>query len=176
MTVLETGGGQPLVSDQVVLQASGLLSPMVQYEFGFETDEVPSPDTLLDSFTVSMEDAANNLAVLSTTDATGTEWEPPSPGAVVLAPSAIQYQSVTPTQMSPINGNGVAYLVDFAVPSQFTGSDFTLDFDLFDNLDPTTSAAGWFSNVQLVSVPEPSPLILASISAAIYAVKRKLKR
>lgn len=173
VSVLETGGGEPLVSDQVVLQTDGQLLAVVQFDFGFVTDQIPSPGTFLDSITVSIQDAAGNLGVISTTDASGTVWEPSSPGAATLSPSAVQFQSISPTGVSPINGAGVAYQVDFTPGPQFSGTAFTLDFDLFDNMDSSTYADAWFGNVEVVSVPEPSSLVLACLPAVFYALKRK---
>ena len=71
-TALQTGGGQPLVSDVQVLQIGGISSPELLFEFGFLTDEAVVPGAFLDSFTVTIQDAAATTAVLATIDASGT--------------------------------------------------------------------------------------------------------
>ena len=141
VTVLQTGGGEPLVSDQLQLSTDGLASPMILFDFGFVTDETVTPNTFLDSLTVTLQNASLDTAVLATIDASGVDWAPASPGALSISDSEIQRQPITPPSLTPILGNGVAFSVQMAIPAAFTGSSVTVYFDLFDNLDNSTTAA-----------------------------------
>ena len=176
LTVLQTGGGQPLVSQQQVLQIGGITTPSISFEFGFSTDQTPSPGTFLDSFTVNLLDAGSDVAVVATVDASGTYWTPTTPGAVTLDPSQISFQGINPPGQSPILGRGVAYSVLIPVPSSFTGNAVTADFDLFDNQDSNTSALGWFENVAVVGVPEPQAGVSAIFGLALFVMKKRIGR
>src|ERR1700722_3589261 len=173
LTVLQTGNGQPLISDQVTLQTAGIASPVIDFDFGFATDEAVSPGTLLDSFTVSLVDTSSDVGVVATSDASGTYWEPSSPGAYTLSPSAIQWQAIAPPSGSPIFGNGVAYAVQVSLPPAFAGATMTADFDLFYDGNSSASALGWFQNLQVQAVPEPSSVALMTLGVVTYLVKRK---
>jgi hypothetical protein len=176
LTVLQTGGGQPLVSQQQVLQIGGITTPSISFVFGFSTDQTVSPGTFLDSFTVNLLDGNSDVAVVATVDASGTYWTPTTPGAVTLDPSQISFQGANPPTQSPIFGRGVAYSVVIPVPSSFTGNTVTADFDLFDNQDTTTSALGWFENVDVVGVPEPRTAVSAILGLALFAMKKRISR
>jgi hypothetical protein len=176
LTVLQTGNGQPLISDQVTLPTAGVASPVIDFDFGFATDQTISPGTLLDSFTVSLTDAASDVAVVATSDASGTYWEPSSPGAYTLSPNAVQWQVIAPPSGSPIFGNGVAYTVQVSLPAAFAGANVTADFDLFYNGNSSATAMGWFQNLQVQAVPEPSTLALMTLGVVTYLVKRKFSR
>jgi len=176
VTFLQTGGGTPLVSDQVTLSGNGNTGSVIEYQFGFNTDEVPAPNTFLDSFTVSIEDSASDVAVVSTTDASGTVWEPSSPGAVTLSAWNVGYQSMAPTQLAPVNGQGVAYDVNVTLPPSLKGTTFTVDFDLFDDMNPSTFATAYFSNVAIVATPEPTPATLACLGALMIGLIKKCKQ
>jgi hypothetical protein len=173
---MQNGGGTPEVSDQVTVTSSGSGATTIQYDFGFFTTEVVTPNTFLDSLTVSIQDAALDVTVVSTTDASGTLWEPPSPGAVPLTASAVGFQTMAPTQLSPVNGRGVAYAVDVTLPAGLQGTTFTVDFDLFDDQNPSTFALAYFGNVEVVSsVPEPSAEILVCLGGLIVGLIKKFK-
>jgi hypothetical protein len=174
LTSLETGGGVPLVSDQVVLQTAGVAEPMISFDFGFVTDETAGPGEFLDSFTVSFQDVSADVATVVTVDASGTYWEPVTPGGVALTANEVQWQTIPPPSQSPVLGQGVAFAVQLSLPPSFAGSTVTADFDLFDNENDTTKALGWFQNVQLVSVPEPSAAASLILGVALYLVKRRM--
>jgi hypothetical protein len=176
LTVLQTGGGQPLVSEQQVLQIGGVATPSISFEFGFSTDETPSPGAFLDSFTVNLLDGNSDVAVVATVDASGTYWTPATPGAVTLDPSQISFQGINPPAQSPVLGQGVAYSVVIPVPSAFTGTTVTADFDLFDNQNSQTSAVGWFQNVEVVGVPEPEAALLAVYGLVMFSMKKRTAR
>ena len=174
-TALQTGGGQPLVSDQQVLPTAGLISPQLSFDFGFLTGEVPAPGAFLDSFTVTIQDPASDTAVLATVDASGVLWAPVSPGAVMVPPNQIQWQAIPPPSLAPVLGQGVAYSVLVPIPSSFTGSSVTVYFDLFDNEDAVMSL-GWFNNLKVTSVPEPRAALLLALGLVIAAVRRSRSR
>jgi hypothetical protein len=174
LSVMETGGNQPLVTDAVLLQTAGSAAPMVDFDFGFVTDETPLPGVLLDSFTVSFLNASSDVAVVATIDASGTDWEPTSPGAVTLTGNEVQWQTITPPSQSPVLGQGVAYAVQVSLPPSFAGLTVTADFDLFDNENNTTMALGWFQNVQVVPVPEPSAAACLVLGLGMYLIRRRI--
>jgi len=174
-TILQTGSGQALVSDQEVLQTGGITSPLIQFDFGFATDETLAPGVFLDSFTVSFEDASSNVAIVATADASGVVWAPTSPGSVGLTGAQIQRQTITPPSLTPVLAQSMAYSVEVPVPSAFTGSSVTVFFDLFDNQNSTASR-GWYGNLLVTSVPEPQTGMLASIGLGLLAFKRKFGR
>ncbi len=56
----QTGGGQPVVSLQETLLVGGITSPELLFDVGVVTDEVVVPNTLLDSFTVTIGNPATS--------------------------------------------------------------------------------------------------------------------
>jgi hypothetical protein len=183
ITLLQTGGGQPLVSATTNVSTAGLTTPEVFFDFGFLTSETPGPGVFLDSFTVSLLDASSNVAVLATIDASGVVWAPTSPGAVFLAANQIQWQSIPPSSLSPILGQGSAFFVQLPVPTAFAGTSLTLAFDLFDNLDQQMTF-GWFNNIGVaptspVQTPEPESgalVVLGMLMGALIKMKRSTGR
>ena len=172
-TSLRTGGGASLVSMQQVLSSTGLNSPILLLDFGFVTDETVVPGVFLDSFTVSMQGASSNqAAVLVTADASGVLWAPPLPGAVPLQNSQILRQAIPPPSLQPVLGRGVAFAVQVPVPAQLTGPALTVVFDLFDNQNGIASL-GWYSNLQLASVPEPEVWALFGLGFALTIWSRR---
>lgn len=174
-TFLQTGGGQPLVSQQQTLDTMGIPSPELEFDFGFITGEIPAPGYILDSFTVTIGDDAGDLATLLTIDASGVTWAPFTPGAVPVADSQIQRVSITPPSMAPVNGQGTAYSVDVPVPDQFSGTNLTVYMDLFDNQDATMSL-GWSANLRMKPTPEPEVTALAAVALGFVAICRKRRR
>ncbi len=175
ITVLQTGSGQALLSDQQVLQAGAFGAPEILFDCGFASGEAPAPGVFLDSFTVTIQDGGSNSAVVATFDASGVVWAPPTPGNVILLDDQIQRQAITPPSLSPILGQGVAYSVQLPLPPAFAGSSVTVYFDLFDNLNQTKSL-GWFNNLQVTSAPEPSAGILAALGLVLIAIKKLASR
>ncbi len=157
IAVLNTGGGTPLVTSSQLLQipASSVPVPLL-FEFGFGTDETASPGAILDSFTVTVQDAAMlHTLVLLTADASGVVWAPPTPGAILIPPEAILRTSIPFPSLQPVLANQSAFVVMVPLPTVFTGT-VTVHFDLFDNLNPSSSL-GWYNRV---NVPEPGTWVL----------------
>jgi hypothetical protein len=171
LTVLNTGGGQPLVTSSQQLQIPASATPVpLFFEFGFGTDEVTSPGAILDSFTVTVQDAAMlNTLVLVTADASGTVWAPPTPGGVLISPDAILRSSIPFPSLQPTLANQSAFAVTVPLPTVFTGT-VNVHFDLFDNLDATASL-GWYRGA---AIPEPGTwaLLVAGLLAAWMGRRR----
>ena len=175
ITPLQTGSGQALVSQQEVLQLAGTVNPTLVFDLGFVTDEIPVPSAFLDSFTVTLQDTLESVtAVLATLDASGVVWAPPSPGALVLPDSQIQRQAIPPSSLAPVNGRGTAFAVHMAVPAQFTGATVVVSFDLFDNQNQAMSL-GWYSSLQLISVPEPQVWSLIGLGCLVWRLSKKYR-
>lgn len=172
---LQTGGGQPLVSQQEVLDTTGIPAPELEFDFGFLTDEIPSPGNFLDSFTVSIGDDAGDVATLLTIDASGVTWAPVSPGGVPVEDSQIIRSAITPPSQDPVNGRGTAYSVTVPVPQQLSGTNVTVFLDLFDNQDDVMSA-GWSANLRMTNTPEPQLAALVAVGVAMFAIARKARR
>lgn len=175
LTVLQTGSGQPLTSEQQVLQLGVVGAQEISFDCGFASAETPAPGTFLDSFTVTIQDMLSDSAVVATFDASGVVWAPSTPGDVTLLDNQIQRQAIIPPSLAPILGQGVAYSVQLAVPTAFSGSAVTVYFDLFDNLNQTQSL-GWFNNVELITTPEPSAGSLLALGLALMAIKKLASR
>lgn len=177
LTVLNTGGGQPLVSEvRPLFVDAALLQPRLLFNFGFATDETFVPDTFLDSFTVTIQ-SSNQLftAVYLTTDASGTILAPPTPGTLVIDPATITTSALAYPSLQPILANQLAFQVSAPIPAQFVGGQINVYFDLFDNLNANASQ-GWFSDLRVTAVPEPHAwmlLLLAGLSCWSFS---RLKR
>ncbi len=171
-TVLQTGGGTPLVSGQQTLPFDGSAGQQLMFNFGFFTTESPAPGTILDSFTVTLQDASSDTAVLGVIDASGTVWGPPSVGGIVLSDSDIARMAVMPPSDSPILGRGVGYSVVVSIPKQIEGPQLTVYFDLFDNQDTNMSTA-WFTPPVIFSVPEPGITSLFTLALLGAIIRRK---
>lgn len=177
LTVLNTGGGQPLVSEvRPLFVDAALLQPRLLFNFGFATDETFVPDTFLDSFTVTIQ-SSNQLftAVYLTTDASGTILAPPTPGTLVIDPATITTSALAYPSLQPILANQLAFQISAPIPAQFVGGQINVYFDLFDNLNANASQ-GWFSDLRVTAVPEPHAwmlLLLAGLSCWSFS---RLKR
>jgi hypothetical protein len=161
-----TGGGQSLVTEvRSIFVDAGLQQPRLLFEFGFATDEIPSPARFLDSFTVTIQDSAQRFsAVYLTADATGVGWAPQTPGALFIDPASITANPLTYPNLQPVLANQRAFQVSALIPAQFAGGSLNVFFDLFDNLDANASQ-GWFNGLSVVSVPEPQAWALLLVGA-----------
>ena len=125
------------------------------------------PNTFLDSFTVTIQ-SSNQVftAVYLTTDAGGTILAPPTPGTLVLDPATINTDVLAYPSLQPVFVHQLAFQVSALSPPQFLGASINAYFDLYDNLNATGSQ-GWFSDLRVTAVPEPSAwmlLLLAGLS------------
>jgi hypothetical protein len=176
LTVLQTGGGQPLVTSQQTVSIGTNGGVVISFNFGFVTTETVAPGAVLDSFSVSVQDQLSDLALLLTADASGVTWAPYSPGAVPITAGQITWQAITPPSDSPVSGQGVAYYVQLPVPTQFQGDSLNVYFDLFDNLNQNSSL-GWYQNLSVVTpVPEPQTVLLAGVGLVLIVIKKKFGR
>ncbi len=169
-----TGGGQPIVSEQrSIFVDAGLAQPHLVFNFGFATDEIPSPGAFLDSFTVTIEDSAQRFSALYlAADANGIAWAPATPGALFIDPTSITASPLSYPSLQPVLANRSAFAVTAPIPAQFLGSSVNVFFDLFDNQDNTISQ-GWFSGLSVVSVPEPDAWALMVVAGALcWALRR----
>jgi hypothetical protein len=173
LTVFNTGGGQPLVS-QVRTFSIGpdLSAPRFEFLFGFGTDETAQPNAFLDSFTVTVQDV-NQLfaAVFLTIDGSGLVIAPPNPGGLPVLPSSVTSEPIPYPDLAPVFSSRSAYAISAEIPEAFLGREVNVYFDFFDNQNPVPSQA-WFDN--LVVVPEPGmmPLGLLAISLCWFFRRR----
>jgi hypothetical protein len=76
--VLRTGAGEPLISRSLPLAIPATTPlPKLSFEFGFATDELNTPQTFFDSFSISLQgpEPATTLLLL-TADLLGVTWAP----------------------------------------------------------------------------------------------------
>jgi hypothetical protein len=176
LNYLQTGSGQPLASLSQTLPVNGLASPELVFNFGFVTQEVVQPGTLLSSFTVTVENPATAAsAVLVTIDAGGPVWAPVSPGNLTLSDSQILRQGILPPTTPPVQGQGSAYSVVFPLPASLVGSTLQVSFDLFDD-QSGKSSIGWYSGLALASTPEPGTWALLLLGAGLLVLGRRRGR
>jgi len=161
LKILETAGaGGPLVSDVVSLPLAGFSSPVVQFEFGFATDEVVGPGIFNDALTVSFGDALfTRIALLATLDASGAAWLPPNPGGVFLPSAFVQIENIAYPSLAPQLTSLLAYRVRTVLPSELMTGPLNVTFDLFNNVNGVNSV-GWYQSVLVLEVPEPGTVTL----------------
>jgi hypothetical protein len=173
LNFVQTGGGQPVVSLDETLPVAGISSPELLLNFGFVTQEVVVPGTLLDSFTVTVQNPATSTsAVLATIDAGGPVWAPVSPGNLTLSDSQILRQGILPPSVQPVLGRGVAFSVAVPLPSALIGPTLNVNFTLFDNQNSLMSL-GWYDGLEVgSSVPEPQTWGLLVLGVTMLAMLR----
>jgi hypothetical protein len=160
-TVLNTGGGQALVTGSGNLNIDGNIGQaQLQFNFGFASQESASAGTIHDSLTISMQSSDGLLTtVFLTIDPNGLLLSPPSTGTLQVNPAQM---SLTPTaypSLQPSLPNQTSYLFSAPLPSAYLGKNVTVYFDLFNNQDSQASQA-WFNNLAVVPVPEPPAYVL----------------
>lgn len=159
LLVLNTDGTTPLISEVRILDYNpSFLEPILEFSFGFSTEEEIQPDVFLDSFTVTLQDGSGGLtAVYLTADRGGTVWAPPSEETIPLNPALISREAISfPGNVSPFAYQD-AYRVRAPIPSGIMTEQVGLHMDLFDNGDGRQSLA-WIESVTVV--PEPAFLSL----------------
>lgn len=151
VSILQTGGENPIVSSAVPLVLEG--NSILSFRFGFTTDESVMPEIFLDSFSVSLSDDLGGYAPIATLDTSGAYWAPAG-GTVALTDEEIFREPIElPSSVTPL-AQQLAWFVMVPIPEIFQGKPLTLYFDLFDNGNEVNSVA-WFSDVTVQPVPEP---------------------
>jgi hypothetical protein len=169
---MQTGGGNPLVSNQELVAFDGAPGSELTFNFGFFSNELPTPGAFLDSFTLTLQDAAFSTAVLGTIDANGIVWAPSSMGGIAVSDADIVRMAIVPPSDDPIFGQGVGYTVTVPVPQQMIGPNLTLYFDLFDNQNQLQSV-GWYTKPRLTMVPEPGVGPFFALALLGFLIRRK---
>ena len=159
-TSLETGSGDVLSSATVPLGVPDVPWAGVVFEFGFSTDEVPTPGAFADSFTLSLENPQGQRLYLATADAFGVNWAPTVPGSFPLPQAELRYSTVPYDSSVPERTFSVSYRVEVTVPPVWVPGDLQLRLDLFDNLNPIRSI-GYVTAASVV--PEPGVLGLVGL-------------
>lgn len=170
-----TGALVPLTTTDVPLDAALARFPgTIGLEFVFSTREVPVPNALFDSLTVSLVgNGAGQVATLFTADATGLNLAPATPGGLAFDAGAIRLLPL-PSSGSFLADAAVAYAyrADVALPAWAGTGAWSVRFDVFDNGDTVASR----SRVQLASVPEPGAWALMATGAALGVAWRRQTR
>jgi hypothetical protein len=173
ITVLHAAGTEPLITETRLLEVdSSFALPLLQFTFGFATDENFTAGQFGDSFSVTLQDASlTTTMIFLTVDASGVVWAPPTPGTTPIDPASISRTvSPFPRSVEPALVLQFAYRVESPLPSAFAGQTLSLHFDLFDNLNGVSSL-GWFSDVTVV--PEPRLWIPGAGILLFYVLRRK---
>jgi hypothetical protein len=141
LTVQNTGSGQVLVSEvRSVFVDANSLQPRLLFDFGFATQEVPTPGVFLDSYTVTIQTPDQlATALYLTADGQGVDLAPPTPGALVINPQSLTLLPITYPTIQPVLPNQQAFEVSAAIPAEFWGEPVNVYFDLFDNQDANAS-------------------------------------
>lgn len=132
-----------------------------RFELGLSTQELPLPNTLVDSLTLTLWSGGlgGQPAVLVTLDAFGLSAAPDTPGGVPVG-VGLKLEPVAPrVSYGPGLGVGVAYAGSWTLPESFRGADLTLSASFFHNGDALRSAGYAFI------VPEPSIFGLLALGA-----------
>ncbi|MBK8001600.1 MAG: hypothetical protein IPK15_23580 [Verrucomicrobia bacterium] len=138
---------------------------LLQFKFGFGTDEVFAPGTIFDAFSLTLQAAdLSRTWVLATFDASGVVWAPATPGTEMLDESSIGRTSINPPSFLPDFSFRQAYALEMAMPEGAAGQSLNLYFDLYNNQNQIASQ-GWFTDV--IIVPEPGVMALATVGLAM---------
>ena len=174
-TVLLPVFGQALATHTHSI-AAGEMNPdaTITFRFGFSTEEANTLGVVHDSLSGSVLAADNSTlgAFLFTTDVTGTEWIPLTPGYLTLSQDALHSAPAAFPNVTPVYARQSAWTVSFVLPSALAGHPANFHFDLFNNQDAALSMAV-ISDFQVVQVPEPGVWLLASIGLAAWRCVRK---
>ncbi|MBN9690461.1 MAG: Ig-like domain-containing protein [Verrucomicrobia bacterium] len=163
---LNTTPGVALSSESQELDlGTGTTAPILQFRFGFATDEQVVPGEILDSFTVTFRNPVDTWTVLLTTvDAGGAVWLPSTPGTVPIPSQNLLWTPIAYPSLTPSLTYQQAYEVTVVLPMSAAGLPLTAHFDLFNNNNVLPSQ-GWYSPVQVI--PEPAPLALLLLGGGV---------
>jgi len=167
--IMRTGSGQVLLTTTVPYTnpAGQPGSGVLAFNFGFATQEQVQAGQFPDSFTISIT-GPGGTAYLVTADVNGIVWAPLVPGSLTVTESAIQRQ-VVPFGVPSEGLTAVAsYQVGYPLPTSWLSSPLTLNFDLFDNLNPQRSLAYF----DLMPVPEPSSVTILLAGLVLWRLAK----
>jgi hypothetical protein len=171
---MNTGGSLPLLTEVVLLPAP-LLGDRLEFEFGFSTSEVFAPEAIFDSFTVTLQSlAATQALILATIDVSGAAFAPGG-GGIDIPADDITRTTTTYPSLSPVLAVSSAYVVSVPIVPELIGAQLQVFFDLFDNQNAVASQ-GYFRNVALVTIPEPSSLALEGIATVAAMITLRGRR
>ncbi len=169
---LKTDATTPLISRQQSLALDGIVSPALSLNFGFVTDEKPVPNVFGDALTVTIQDIFGNTVIIGTIDANGVVWLPLTPGTLQVPSASLQTTPVPPPSLTPVLGQGTGHHALLMLPDEITGPTLNVFFDLFNNLNAEASLA-WFSDLEIVPVPEPGVITLAPLGLLFVLIFRR---
>ncbi len=161
IALVTTGNGSAsLISQKQTIQIdTNQPGGVIEFDFGFATQEGASPGQILDSVTFSLLDAAEQTgAVLLTADFNGVVLTPPSPGTITLPPGALTASSIPLPEMRvglPNLTMQLAYHAILRVPVELFQPQVKLELDLYDYPNGLASV-GWSSDVHFVADVIPS--------------------
>jgi hypothetical protein len=165
---LQTGGVVSLVSRAVMLDFNPALhQPLLQFNFGFGTDETAAPEVIPDSFSATLVAADGITIVLYlTVDANGLVLAPPTPGGVPVNAADLTAPPIAYPAGLDARATQLAFSFQAPIPAALAVPGMkTLYFDLFDNLNAVASL-GWYQDAGFVLVPEPGATALAALGLA----------
>jgi hypothetical protein len=174
--VLETQQADGLVTTNSTLDLRAIPPGFViEFAFGFATDETTVPGAFLDAFTISFVNAADpfQVAVLLTVDPAGLVIAPLTPGGIALDPTAISLMPVLFPPELPGLSRRWAYQLTTPIPHALQGQLVTVYFDLFDNANQLNSLA-WAS--QVFAIPEPGAALLMTCGLALWFARKRRNR
>jgi hypothetical protein len=172
LVILQTAAGVVLVTEEASV-AWGVADPvpLLNFKFGFSTDESPSPGEFLDSLSVTLQTDNQDLTILLLTlDAFGLVVAPSTPGTTPLDPEEVVTTPIDFPSLQPVLANQFAFEFTARLPPQLAGRNASLYFDLFNNLNPLQSL-GWFSPE--IRVPEPSAAAFGVLGLAAMLLRRR---
>jgi hypothetical protein len=158
--VLETGGGESLVTKFQMIEGVTEPNSLLHFDVGLATAEELSSGSFFDSVTLSLEGTSPAATTAFTTlDRTGVLWAPSVPGGISLDPNSLTWTEIPFPDVATSLTYRRAYSVTAPIPTEFLGQTLMFRIDLFDNMNGLESVA--FVN-ELSVVPEPSAIGLAT--------------
>ena len=143
MTVLRTGGSEPLISFEAPLGPIAADSEvLLEFDFGFSTSEPATSATFFDSFSLTLQNTnSQESALLSVVDRDGVRWAPTNPGGLDLSNEDLRHNPIAFPNLTPSHLVQFAFHVVLAIPRGLTAGTLTLFADLFDNGNESGSLA-----------------------------------
>jgi len=141
--ILETGAGLPLTTIKLTLDIPQLRTkPLLEFNFGFATDETNAPNPFFDSFSLTLQGREPAMSALFlTADLSGVKWAPAHPGGLTVNPDQITRNPIAFPDLANNLDQRLAYAVSLPIPPELTGHSATLFLDLFDNQNSLDSLA-----------------------------------